>query len=289
MCITSQDKYTSVTHPLIEKYERLRQGYKPSSSCGNFDYLMALMKSLHKVVECEPGDPRIVPNASNPCWLLCVVCKGFAMKGTCSHVACVTDLLMQARPIGQRDAACDVERMLKTTDENKGGKKKRRMKDLINVGATVANNQSKKALNKKTPSVRGKYSNKKSERENARKLAKAIEKKLQRDRSAAAKEILAARDGGKKSGESSQKKKPKSKKPGPSARAKAKGKAKTGGGKRRRRSTPQFTSLYPDSSDNVDSSDFEDSAIDPRDVSSPEPDSDNPAQPVFDADSSDDE
>ena len=117
---------------------------------------------------------------TNPCGLRCNICKSYAMLGTCSHILTVTDMIMQARPAKDRLAECDVTKMLALCDEN----------DQKTMGASKKTkaNSGARALNKKTAVQVGKYCNKKSERRVEHRMAS---RKAQKERTSAAKKMIA--------------------------------------------------------------------------------------------------
>ena len=137
------------------------------------------MQALHKVEELDPKDPRIVPVKANPCSLRCHICKAFAMLGICHHILVVTDLIMQTRPESERLVECDVQKALMLVDKNK-------TKDSL---SGAVNKKGAKALEKKAPAQRGKYSSKKNEARAARaRTAKAV-----KDRAATATKVIGVR------------------------------------------------------------------------------------------------
>lgn len=185
----SQTKYSSVTDKLIASYEALRQGKIPPNTAGKYERCVEIMQALHKVEELDVGDPRLVPNPTNPCNLWCNICKAFATMGTCSHVLTVTDLIMQARPEKDRLVECDVQKTLTLVDANN--------KTLM--GASKNANAGAKALNKKSAVAVGQYSCKKNEkqakdramdRQVAKAVAKARKQKDQKERAAVAKKLI---------------------------------------------------------------------------------------------------
>ena len=222
----SQTKYSSITDTLIAQYEGLRKGFRPVHTAGKYERCVEIMQALHKVEECVDGDPRVVPNPTNPCNLMCNICKAFAMLGTCSHVLTVTDLIMQSRPEEERRIECDVQKMLMLVDPNN--------KSLAGASKQSMANSGGKRLNKKVVLELGKYNSRKSQADTARKKKIADEKKAQKaaqkERAAVAKKLIVKKKKGKPAA--------KSKKPASQKKAKPK--------------VPVFDSSEEDSSDEDD-------------------------------------
>ena len=191
----SQTKYSCITDTLIAQYEGLRKGYRPVNTAGKYERCVEIMQALHKVEECDDGDPRVAPNPTNPCNLRCNICKAFAMLGTCSHILTVTDLIMQSRPEEERRVECDVQKMLMLIDPNN--------KSLAGASKHSMANSGGKRLNKKAVVEVGKFSSKTSQGRAGRRdqkkaqkaLDKALEKKAQKERAAVAKKLIGKKKG----------------------------------------------------------------------------------------------